>query len=60
MFAASLLPVDFDEAELEEDDGLVPAPPGFAWLPWQTYLPLITCLLFLSAANAEQSICPDV
>ena len=33
---ASLLPVAFDELELAEAEGLVPAPPGLASLPWQT------------------------
>lgn len=52
VWPAELLPVGL---EVLEADALVPAPPGLETLPEQTKLPLMTCLLVLSAWNALQS-----
>lgn len=52
IWPAELLPVGLEEAEA---DALVPAPPGLDTLPEHSKLPLMTCLLVLSAENALQS-----
>ena len=48
------------DVEDEVPDGDVPAPPGLDSLPWQTKLPLMTCLLLLSAWKALQSSVPEL
>lgn len=54
MWPAELLPVALEELE---DDAEVPALDS---LPWQKYLPLMTCLVLESAKNALQFKVPEL